>query len=179
MAQQPPAGCLWAILRIFRGGAARGASEQLPYRRRDYLLSRAERSFFGVLGQALGAQYLIFAKVRLADLLWMPRGTQQRQAHFNRIQSKHVDFLLCDRASVRPLLVIELDDASHDEPDRRERDNFLDAALQAAGLPVIHVPAQATYNTNHVRQNITEKLAELVEKRVSVETKVSGWNGTS
>jgi hypothetical protein len=69
--------------------------------------------------------YLVFAKVRLADLLYLPKGTQGRQAAFNRIQSKHVDFLLCSKDAVRPLLAIELDDSSHGEQSRITRDVLL------------------------------------------------------
>jgi Protein of unknown function (DUF2726) len=60
-----------------------------PYERRDFL-SPAERSFFGVLQQAIGDEYLIFAKVRVADLLGVRSGISDRQAHLNRITAKHV-----------------------------------------------------------------------------------------
>jgi hypothetical protein len=55
------------------------------------------------------------------------------------VRQKHVDFLLCDREKVGPVLVIELDDASHQREDVRERDGAKDAILQAAGLPILRV----------------------------------------
>jgi hypothetical protein len=149
-------GCLPAIFRIFGlgGGASPTAAKPLPYKRKDYLLSRAERSFFGVLQQAVGSDYLIFAKIRVADLLWMPKGTQGRQGHFNRIQAKHIDFVLCDRDSVRPLLAIELDDSSHVADHRSSRDAFVNEALRTAGLPLLRIPCKAGYNVN----TLTEQL---------------------
>jgi hypothetical protein len=117
----------------------------LPYRKKDYLLTAAERSFYEVLCSVLDGQLLVFAKVRLADLVYMPKGTPNRQTHFNRIQSKHVDFVLCTRDKLSPVLVIELDDASHEEESRRDRDTFVDAALTADGLPILHIPAQKSY----------------------------------
>ena len=39
----------------------------------------------------------------------------------HRINAKHVDFVLCCPATLRPLLVVELDDASHGRADRQER----------------------------------------------------------
>ena len=80
----------------------------------------------------MDGQLLVFTKIRLADLVYMPKGTANRQTHFNRIQSKHVDFVLCPRDKLSPVLVIELDDASHEEEARRDRDTFVDAALTAA-----------------------------------------------
>ena len=60
------------------------------------LLSLAEWSFFGVLQQAISSEYLIFAKVRLADIV-RPAHSLSRsgwQYAFNRITGKHVDFVL-------------------------------------------------------------------------------------
>ncbi|HUS17746.1 MAG TPA: DUF2726 domain-containing protein, partial [Chloroflexia bacterium] len=66
-----------------------------PYRKRDALLTAAERSFYGVLLQAVDGTWQVFVKVRLADLLYIPGDTDGRQSAWNRIQSKHVDFVLC------------------------------------------------------------------------------------
>jgi hypothetical protein len=158
MPENEPQGCLFAILKLF-GIAPRGpVAPSLPYRRKDYLLSKAERSFFGVLQQVVADQYLIFAMVRIADLVYIPRGTEKRQSHFNRIQSKHIDFVLCDKDAVRPLLAIELDDSSHKRKDRQDRDSFVDSALQAAGLPLLRVPARKAYNPDNLRQSIRDAI---------------------
>jgi hypothetical protein len=155
MLEQPErAGCLFAILKLF--GVAPPTA--LPYRRKDYLLSQAERSLFSVLNEAVKDHH-IFAKVRLADLVWMPKGTASWQSHFNRVQSKHIDFVICDRKSIRPLLCIELDDASHSRSDRQTRDQFMDAALLAAGLPLIRIRAARGYNVAELRQGIEATIA--------------------
>lgn len=155
MAGSDKSGCLFAIFKLLGRVAKETASTTtLPYRRKDYLLSKAERSFFGVLHQAVGDDYWIFAKVRVADLVWMPRGTESRQSHFNRIQAKHIDFLLCDPDVVRPILAIELDDSSHQGEDRRSRDEFVDQALRAAGLPLLRVPCKAGYRVDELRERV-------------------------
>jgi very-short-patch-repair endonuclease len=118
------------------------------------LLTAAERSLFGVLHEAFGAKYFIFAKVRLADLVWLPKGTESRQSHQNRVQSKHLDFVICDRATVRPLVAIELDDSSHSRADRVERDVFLNEVLAAAGLPFVRIRAAASYNVRELAQQV-------------------------
>jgi len=146
-------GCLFAILKLF-GISSPTATPTLPYLRKDYLLTQAERSLFGVLSEAVDNRYLVFAKVRLADLVWLPKGTESRQSHFNRIQSKHIDFVICDRTAIRPLLCIELDDSSHGRSDRQVRDEFVDAALIAAGLPLLRVRAKKAYNVAELKDLI-------------------------
>jgi len=66
-------------------------------------------------------EYRIMAKVRLADIFGVKKG-QSWQAAFNRINAKHVDFLLVRQSDGAPILGIELDDSSHNEPDRMDRD---------------------------------------------------------
>lgn len=143
-----------AVQRSGSGVRAAGDVESLPYRRRDYLLTKSERSFHEVLRGSLSAQIVVFAKVRLIDLVWLPKGTGNRQRHLNRVVSKHVDFVLCDVQSIRPLLVIELDDASHRRADRMARDAVVDAALEAAGLPILHIDAQRGYVVEDLKREI-------------------------
>src|ERR1700752_312435 len=105
--------------------------ENSPYRKKDCLLTPAERSFYEVLQRVAGDDMQVFAKVRLVDLVWLPKGTQNRQAHLNRVMSKHVDFVLCNRKTVSPVLVIELDDSSHNMSHRQGRDAVVNDILHS------------------------------------------------
>ncbi len=58
---------------------------------------------------------------------------------FNRIKSKHVDFLVCDRQTLEILSVIEVDDPTHHIANRKKRDLFVDSALKQAGIPCAHL----------------------------------------
>ena len=60
-------------------------------------------------------------------------------SYFNRIKAKHTDFILCDPEDLDVLAGVELDDPSHERPERIERDEFVDGVYQAAGIPLIHV----------------------------------------
>jgi len=131
---------------------------QLPYKRRDYLLTPAERSFWGVLSQVVNGTYHVAWKVRMADLVWVASGTRNRQRHLNRIIAKHLDFVLCDPDSSAPVLAIELDDSSHQEGNRRRRDAFVDAALRDAGLPLLRIPVKRSYVAREIAQLIDAQL---------------------
>src|SRR3972149_5071020 len=73
-----------------------------PYRKVDSLLTAAERSFYGVLLKAVDGETLVFAKVRLADLLWLPRDTRDRQGPHKRSIGKNPGLLLCRRDTPSP-----------------------------------------------------------------------------
>ena len=136
----------------------RSGREDLPYVPAPALLTAAERTFYFALRQAIGVECQLFAKVRLGDLIQVQRGVagKRRMAALGRIASKHADFVLCDGRSFEVMLVIELDDRSHDLPARRERDRFFDAALKVAGVPILRVPVRRTYSPDELRQQIDE-----------------------
>jgi hypothetical protein len=112
------------------------------------------------MGVAAGAgeRWTIFAKVRLSDVFTVPRGTANWQTQFNRVQSKHVDLVICDPATLRVVAGIELDDASHQRLDRQERDAFVEEVFSTARLPLIRVPAQRAYSVEQLRGLLAQYL---------------------
>ncbi|KLU02305.1 putative queD like protein [Rhodopirellula islandica] len=155
-------GCLGFFLKLLGIGPGAGSGKgrnDLPYRLRDNFLSAAELAFYRVLEQAVGETYSINNKVRLWDVLCVPRREDSR-TYENKISSKHIDFLLCDPSTMQPILAIELDDASHNRKDRQERDAFLDQALTAAGLAILHIKAARTYSIAEVGHQIASVLPE-------------------
>ena len=145
---------LWeSILQTF------GARIELPYRKVDALLTPAERSFYEVLRQVADTQDLhVFPKVRLSDVVFVPRRTDNWQSHQNRIQQKHLDFVLCDRRDVSPVLAVELDDSSHRRSDRQERDDLVDEILGAACLPILRVAVRQAYSWSELGEKINNCL---------------------
>jgi very-short-patch-repair endonuclease len=118
-----------------------------PYLKNDSLLTEAEKKFYFILSEIIGNDYLIFSKVRMADLLHLPKMNNSQYYHYhNKIQSKHVDFLICDKENIKPLLVLELDDSSHLKIDRILRDTLVDKIFENAQVPILHVKNSATYD---------------------------------
>lgn len=143
-------GCLGALLNLFRippelSQSIRIApSKQPSYRLRDDFLSTAELSFYRTLKLTLKDEAVICPKIGLGEIFFVPR-REGAQAQRNRIDRKHIDFLLCDPHTMQPLLAIELDDSTHRRPDRMERDRFVDAVFEQVGLPLLRVAARKGY----------------------------------
>lgn len=130
-----------------------------PYVRREALLTEGELVFYHILREAVAERWSVCAMVRLADLIQVRRQARDHLAWRNRILSKHVDFVLCEHDTMRVRLAVELDDRSHDRPDRVERDAFLDSALEAAGVPLLRVKAAGSYDVQQLREAVERHMA--------------------
>jgi hypothetical protein len=152
------------VLQVLKG-LSRGRTahprerEDLPYALQQCLMTKAERSFFGVLEEATdGSKYYIFPQVSLVSLVYVEKGTNAYQSYHNRIDRKTVDFALFSRGTLVPRLAIERDDSSHDREDRKERDAFLDGVLGRAGLPLLHVRARTAYDPKVLAEDISNAM---------------------
>jgi hypothetical protein len=152
-------GCLPSFLRsIFGSNTEDFGNEVFPYRLRDDFLSPTEASLFYALQQVVGDQALIMAKVRLADLFFVPRANG-RDGSFNRISQKHIDFLVCHAKTVKPLCGIELDDSSHNSSKRQTRDDFVNQVFATAQLPLVRITAQRSYDRAQLAAQLMPYLA--------------------
>lgn len=145
--------------------------DNFPYRLRDDFLSPAEHSFYMVLKSMMGEHFTIYPKVSLADIFYVVKPNENMSA-YNKINRKHVDFLICEPKTIQPLFAIELDDSSHQRVDRVERDDFVGNVFDAADLPLIHIPVRASYNTQELGQLFRQALQKetLVQPKAQATT---------
>lgn len=170
-------GCLSFFTNLFGGSKT---SKQLtvevvpaepevwPYRVRDDFLSTTELSFYRVLSLVVGTRAIIFTKVGLSDVFYVVR-PNENQSYRNRIAQKHVDFVVCDTQTLKPLFAVELDDTSHQRTDRQERDAFVDQVFQSANLPLVHIPAQREYNV----QELAAKIEAYIPAKTEIKPQVT------
>lgn len=117
------------------------AATEFPYEK-TYLLTKNEWYFYKALKPIADKMgYSIITKVRLADLIKVKNRLSDKEKikYFSKIKSKHLDFILCNPDNLAPVLIIELDDNSHNRQDRKERDSFVDTALTTAGYKILRV----------------------------------------
>jgi hypothetical protein len=128
-----------------------------PYKLTQSLLTASEKAFYVALMLAAGRRYAVFAKVRLADLC-QDLDRWADTAAFNQVSSKHVDFVLCDARTYRPVLAIELDDRSHLRANRRDRDAVVDGIYRTMGLGVFRQWVRRSYDPAAIARGIEEAL---------------------
>jgi hypothetical protein len=138
---------------------SKGAIEY-PYMIKPMLFSAAEQVFLGVLDQAVGDRYRVFGKVRVADVVSVKPEFDDRirMRAFNRISSKHFDFLFCRKDNLRVVGALELDDKPHQEENRHRRGVSMASLCRSISLPLIQLPVQQTYSVPEIRKKVLSVL---------------------
>lgn len=109
------------------------------YRRKDFVMTKAENDFFNTLTEILGVEYYVFPQVHLSTILDHKIKGQNWKAAFSYINQKSVDYVVCNRQYRRPILGIELDDWSHDRDVRKQRDVNVDHIFKESGIPLLRI----------------------------------------
>ncbi len=125
------------------------------YQINNNIFTDTEKFFYKVLKEiTIKMDLTIFTKVRLADIIYSPKFNYK---DFNRIKAKHIDFVLTDKdGNIKAL--IELDDKSHEQEKRKERDEFLNNIFQNQKIKLLRIPVKYSYNTLELKQKIEESL---------------------
>lgn len=109
--------------------------------RKKYLLTKNEYSFYQKIKPTIKEHNLkILCKIRLADLIEPEPNKNQKEwyAAFNRIKSKHIDFAIATE-DMNIIALVELQDSTHQNSDRKERDEFINNAVTNAGYTLLLV----------------------------------------
>lgn len=114
-----------------------------PYYIRDSMLDPVEQSLYRALTVVLCQRALLFTKINLSDLFTTPPYSQA-SGEWRHLAHQRVDFVLCERDSMRPLAVIlfAADTARSGQYDYSEQ---IAQVCTAAGLPVVRLQRQSTY----------------------------------
>lgn len=127
------------------------------------ILTNNELNFYKQLrpvAEKLG--YTVLTKVRIADFIEPCNfsDNREKQSHFNRIKSKHVDFALARKDNLQPILLIELDDSSHVYNQKTvERDVFINQVYSQAELDILHMN-----NTDNLEYIVTTVLNDVYNR---------------
>lgn len=150
----------FVVVAALKGKAGGSGSVGFPYQPARPLFSAAERSFLGVLDQAVGSERRVFGKVRVADVAAVKpgMGNSARQGALNRIAAKHFDFVVCRTGDLSVICAVELNDKSHSSQRAQARDELLANVCRAINLPLLTVPAKAGYSTQDVREQFLAAL---------------------
>lgn len=122
-------------------------NEILPYAKRE-ILTNTEWKFWAVLDTKCEPYKIIICpKVRMEDFLTITANYKQRkiyEAYRNKIKSRHIDFILCNR-NMRILAGIELDDKTHLTKEAQKADEMKNAVFNSIGIPLYRIKTNSNY----------------------------------
>lgn len=153
-----------------------GAHEKVPseikptvnyrYRRKDFVMTKAENDFFNSLIEILGDEYYVFPQVHLSTILDHKVKGQNWKAAFSYINQKSVDYVVCNRQYRRPILGIELDDWSHDGEARKQRDANVDYLFKESGIPLLRIRNVRAMTPTDIKAKLDEYLPKTISETI-------------
>lgn len=126
------------------------ANEKLPYTPKWNFMTPSEYKFFKIIEQVAGDKYYIVPQVQLTNLLYISTYNKQHRTYRNKIDRKSVDFAFFTKEDYKFHLAIELDDSSHEREDRIARDEFVEEAMEDAGLKLLRIKLRPVYNIEFI-----------------------------
>ncbi|WP_026375902.1 DUF2726 domain-containing protein [Aestuariibacter salexigens] len=156
---------LMMLLIVVAIGAIKLSDQGLsfPFKRRTQLLTPVERSFLELLERAVGNKFRIMCRVRLTDIISLRQSTNKKQGKvaLSRANGKHLDFVLCSRTDMSPIVAIDLVHNAGKEGYKTNRDWFISGTLDAAKIPHVRIKVKSGYTVEDIRGVIDAKLAPL------------------
>lgn len=114
-----------------------GMTAEVPYYGKSPL-TEVEQVLYYRLVEAL-PELVVLAQVPLTAILGIKkRQNKSWQGQFNAISRKSVDYVVC-RKDFSIVAVIELDDSTHEKPERQKSDEVKNAAFKAVGIEVLRL----------------------------------------
>ena len=120
-------------------------------------MTPSELSFYRTLHEAING-CVIIPQAHLSMFLDHEIKGQSWKAAFARINGKSVDFLICTN-DMKPLIAIELDDNTHNQPDRKTRDDFVNSIMTNTNMPLLRFKA-GEWNSEIIKHRITQALSQ-------------------
>jgi hypothetical protein len=131
-----------------------------PYKNKGYFMSNAEKKLFSILNNLECLQkYYVFPQVSATAVIDTKDEAYDLLGKFDWVNKYRLDFVICDKETISPHLVIELNDSSHFFPNRSARDEFLDIALKGASVKYTFFAIRDLTNIAVVEERVNKLLS--------------------
>ncbi len=128
------------------------------YRPRKQLMVGNERRCFQLLNDIFGQKFYIIPSVSLEALLNHRVGGQNREEAYGFINNKIVDFVFCNKRTLRPVCAVKLDDSSVKDRSPGADPKDMEKFFRSAHLPFVRITNPKTVS----REAIIEEFSRVV-----------------
>lgn len=111
------------------------------YYLKNSIVTPVEKWMYNIIKDELTEEYFVAPKVGIKDFVGVKKGNNYMK-YFGHIAQRHIDFLVCKKDTLSPAFGIEIDDTSHEQQNRKDRDQENDQIYNAIGIKVLHMPTK-------------------------------------
>ena len=135
-------------------------TEVFTYEAKQHLISPNEQKYYEAIRKCLSSNYHVFPQINLATIINKTDGTP-----FHNELFRNVDFLITD-TDYKPLICIEINDKTHNNPKRRYRDAKVKTICEEAGIPLITFWTSYGVQLDYIEKRIFETIISLPIERI-------------
>lgn len=129
---------------------------QYKYYAKSYVMTSRENECFKILNEIFSSKWFVVPQVHLSALLDYRVKGQNWNAAFRHINGKSVDFVLIGKESFKVICAIELDDSTHNKPERKERDVEIERIFNQARIPLARISKFESMTKPELAKAITD-----------------------
>lgn len=123
-----------------------------PYKPKEKLCVSSENRLLHEIIKIVHTQYpdkyIVCPQVSILAIVEVkPMSKGWRKLQFNRLGKKYVDFVIVEKKSTKPVLVIEANGTTHNTAKRQHRDHFLKWVLDGCNIPFMIIDSRQTPET--------------------------------
>lgn len=113
--------------------------ERFHYRPKKQLMVGAEKHCFQLLNDIFGQRFYIIPQVNLSALLSHKVGSQSRAEAYSYIENKTVDFVFCNKRTLRPVCAVKIDDGTSADHSPGSDPKDMEKFFRSAHLPFVRI----------------------------------------
>lgn len=139
----------------------RESIDRFKYRPRKHLMVGTEKQCFQMLNDLFGEKFYVIPGVNLSSLLSHKVGLQDRHAAYRFIENKTVDFVLCNKRSLRPICAVKLEDGTKpDDNDPGSDPQDMKKFFRSAHIPFIYLEKPQKLTSERIIEEFSRVIYE-------------------
>ena len=125
------------------------------YHIKDKTISDCEMYFYNIIKKHFGDKYDIRVQVPLSSVIEKEKDFERQ---YQNELYRSIDIGIFDLKTTAPLLLIEINDRTHHNKDRKARDGKVKEICNQAGLPLLTFWTEYSNTENYIIKRIRENL---------------------
>lgn len=138
------------------------AKEKPKYTIKKSQISECEKYFYNVLIKHFESNYDIRPQVPLSSIIEKEKSfSREYQNELNRV----IDFGIFNRETQEPLLLIEINDKTHNQTSRKERDKKVQSICESAGIKLITFWTKFDNKEDYIVNRVTKEINNIINSQ--------------